>query len=199
MKCSESFKIVLLTALRSTYCFFSASVGRRRRRRRTDDGRTTDERTDDGPTTDEKNSDEKIRTKKFGRKSMGGKARYGVQGKVWGARQGMGGKARYGVQGKVWGARQGMGCKARYGGRQGTVGRRQKRQYVQKAVSITKGHYLEDGKRLQIHYQTSTVSGKNKWEIVYAPSNVRLPLELRSDRRETSATRASDDLQISIF
>ena len=44
--------------------------------------------------------------------------------------------------------------------------------------------------------------------IVYAPrvpprrrrtSNVRLPLELRSDRRETSATRVSDDLQISIF
>ena len=30
-------------------------------------------------------------------------------------------------------------------------------------------------------------------------SNVRLPLELRSDRRETSATRVSDDLQISIF
>ena len=29
--------------------------------------------------------------------------------KKWGARQGMGGKARYGVQGKVWGARQGMG------------------------------------------------------------------------------------------
>ena len=44
--------------------------------------------------------------------------------------------------------------------------------------------------------------------IIYAPrvpprrrrtSNVRLPLELRSDRRETSATRVSDDLQISIF
>ena len=30
-------------------------------------------------------------------------------------------------------------------------------------------------------------------------SNVRLPLELRSDRRETSATRVSDDLQLSIF
>ena len=30
-------------------------------------------------------------------------------------------------------------------------------------------------------------------------SNVRLPLELRSDRRETSATRVSEDLQISIF
>ena len=30
-------------------------------------------------------------------------------------------------------------------------------------------------------------------------SNVRLPLELRSDRHETSATRVSDDLQISIF
>ena len=30
-------------------------------------------------------------------------------------------------------------------------------------------------------------------------SNVRLPLELRSNRRETSATRVSDDLQISIF
>ena len=30
-------------------------------------------------------------------------------------------------------------------------------------------------------------------------SNVRLPLELGSDRRETSATRVSDDLQISIF
>ena len=29
-------------------------------------------------------------------------------------------------------------------------------------------------------------------------SNVRLPLELRSDRRETSATRVSDDLQLSI-
>ena len=57
-----------VTALRSTYCFFSASV-RRRRRRRTDDGRTTDERTDDGPTTDEKNSDEKIPTKKFRRKN----------------------------------------------------------------------------------------------------------------------------------
>ena len=46
------------------------------------------------------------------------------------------------------------------------------------------------------------------WKIVYAPrvpprrrrtSNVRLPLELRSDRHETSATRVSDDLQISIF
>ena len=45
-------------------------------------------------------------------------------------------------------------------------------------------------------------------EIVYASripprrrrtSNVRLPLELRSDRHETSATRVSDDLQISIF
>ena len=30
-------------------------------------------------------------------------------------------------------------------------------------------------------------------------SNVRLPLELGSDRRETSATRVSDDLQLSIF
>ena len=30
-------------------------------------------------------------------------------------------------------------------------------------------------------------------------SNVRLPLELGSDRRETSATRVSEDLQISIF
>ncbi len=30
-------------------------------------------------------------------------------------------------------------------------------------------------------------------------SNVRLPLELGSDRRETSATRVSDDLQHSIF
>ena len=30
-------------------------------------------------------------------------------------------------------------------------------------------------------------------------SNVGLPLELGSDRRETSATRVSDDLQISIF
>ena len=41
-------------------------------------------------------------------------------------------------------------------------------------------------------------------QITYArrrrrTSNVRLPLELRSDRRETSATRVSDDLQISIF
>ena len=30
-------------------------------------------------------------------------------------------------------------------------------------------------------------------------SNVRLPFELSSDRRETSATRVSEDLQISIF
>ena len=30
-------------------------------------------------------------------------------------------------------------------------------------------------------------------------SNVRLPLELRSDRRETSATRVSEDLQRSSF
>ena len=37
---------------------------------------------------------------------------------------------------------------------------------------------------------------KSRW---LETSNVRLPLELRSDRRETSATRVSEDLQISIF
>ena len=37
---------------------------------------------------------------------------------------------------------------------------------------------------------------KSRW---LETSNVRLPLELGSDRRETSATRVSDDLQISIF
>ena len=30
-------------------------------------------------------------------------------------------------------------------------------------------------------------------------SNIRLPLEHSSDRRETSAKRVSDDLQLSIF
>ena len=37
---------------------------------------------------------------------------------------------------------------------------------------------------------------KSRW---LETSNVRLPLELGSDRRETSATRVSDDLQIGIF
>ena len=56
--------------------------------------------------------------------------------------------------------------------------------------------------------QGLTTLGEGPPRIVYAPrvpprrrrtSNVRLPLELRSDRHETSATRVSDDLQISIF
>ena len=59
------------------------------------------------------------------------------------------------------------------------------------------------------HAEASNIpnNGASKYfshEILFArrrrrTSNVRLPLELRSDRRETSATRVSDDLQISIF
>ena len=50
---------------------------------------------------------------------------------------------------------------------------------------------------LSIKFNREVAPQKNCWQRRQT-SNVRLPLELRSDRRETSATRVSEDLQISI-
>ena len=54
-------------------------------------------------------------------------------------------------------------------------------------------NYEKDMAMRKILLTASRSSGTTKF------SDGRLPLELGSDRRETSATRVSDDLQISIF
>ena len=80
---------------------------------------------------------------------MGCKARYGVQDKVWGARQGMGCKARYGVQGKVWG-------EARHG-----------RSSAKKAVCTKSSKYYKGSLlRLPINQKDNVVSVLTFFEVI---------------------------------